>query len=295
MEKEVENRVEGEEQNEEQEQEGMEIKMGMKTEPEAETEMEVEVEFPAVSKAALDVIRARVVPTIENHHRFKIISSSWVELVENQIQRSPSRKAELEKKLREDILLGPMKQGGFIGLIHVHPEGKKISLRGGRILSLENNRLVIRREFSENNSQHGRRGGHHQGRNSQYGQRGQHDAHRGHYGHYGRYDGLDLPIEEGDYGTTEAIENNWFLKHTYYSREGSIKGTYWNINTPIEFYPDHIRYLDLHIDVVQMPGLPPRLIDQEKLRRAVAKGLISPELGLRAFDVADSLLSAAGS
>jgi len=250
---------------------------------EAKEEIEIEVEFPAVSKRCLDAMRAEVVPTVKNHHRLKIISSSWVELVENQIQRFPSRKAELEKKLREDILLGPMKQGGFIGLIHVHPEGKEISLRGGRILSLENRRLVIRREFSGNTSQHSHHshGGQYGG---QYGQRSQ----------YGRYDGLDLPIEEGDYGITEIIENKWFLKHTYYSREGSVKGTYWNINTPIEFYPDHIRYLDLHIDLVQRSGLPPRLIDQEKLELAVANGLINPDLAFRACDVADSLLLAAG-
>lgn len=250
---------------------------------EAQEEIEIEVEFPAVSKGCLDALRAKVVPTVKNHHRLKIVSSSWVELVEKQIQRSPSRKAELEKKLREDILLGPMKQGGFIGLIHVHPEGKEISLRGGRILSLENRRLVIRRKFSGDNSQYSHRGQH-----GQYGHQGQYDQR----GQYGRYDGLDLPIEEGDYGITEIIENKWFLKHTYYSREGLVKGTYWNINTPIEFYPDHIRYLDLHIDLVQRSGLPPQLIDQEKLERAVAKGLITPDLAFLARDVADSLLLA---
>jgi hypothetical protein len=226
---------------------------------------EIEVEFPALSKARLDALRAGVVPTIKNHHRFKIISSSSVELIEEQIRQSPSRKAEMERKLRDDILLAPMKEEGFIGLVHVHPEGEEISLRGGRILFLENRRLVIKREFSES-----------KGNN--------------HCSHYGSYDGLDLPIEEGDYGITEIMENKWFLKHTYYSREGSVKGMYWNINTPVEFYPDHVRYLDLHIDVVRRPGMQPRLIDQEKLRQAAGQGLINPDLAFRAFDIADFLL-----
>jgi predicted RNA-binding protein associated with RNAse of E/G family len=105
-----------------------------------------------------------------------------------------------------------------------------------------------------------------------------------------QYDGLNLPIEEGDYGITETTENSWLVKHTYYSKAGSIKGTYWNINTPVEFYPDHIRYLDLHIDVVQRSGSSPRLIDQEKLEVAVVKGFISRKLAQRAYEVADSVL-----
>jgi len=70
-------------------------------------------------------------------------------------------------------------------------------------------------------------------------------------------------------------ENYWSLKHTYYSSKGLIKGKYWNINTPIEFYPDHIRYLDLHIDVIQRPGAGPKIIDQEKLEKALVRGFIS--------------------
>ncbi|MEW5803655.1 MAG: DUF402 domain-containing protein [bacterium] len=233
--------------------------------------MEIEVEFPGASKAHLDAIRARVIPTVKDHHHLKIIASSRVELAESQIQCFPSARAELEKKLREDVLLGPMRQGCLIGLVHVHPEGEELSLREGKILSLENGRLVILREFTGKDCRHGK-------------------DKNGQNGHYGRYDGLNLPIEEGDYGITEAVEHAWFLRHTYYSREGSVKGVYWNINTPIEFYPDHIRYLDLHIDVIQKPGFSPRLIDREKLDRAAAKGLISPELARQAYRVADSLL-----
>ncbi|MEW6381862.1 MAG: DUF402 domain-containing protein [bacterium] len=222
-----------------------------------EAELEMEIEFPGASKAALDTLRDRVTPTVRNHHLLKIVSSLWVELAEEAIRSMPLLKAKLEEGLRETIVLSPLsRQKGLIGLIHVHPEGQEISLRGGKIISLENSHLVMRREFSE--------------------------AH-------GCYDGLGLPIEQGDYGITEVTENAWFLQHSYYAQDGSLKGTYWNINTPIEFYPDHIRYLDLHIDVVQKPGLVPQIVDREKLDRAVALGLISPELASRACEVASSL------
>ena len=40
----------------------------------------------------------------------------------------------------------------------------------------------------------------------------------------GRYDGLDLPIERGDYGLTEVKEGSWIVKHSYYSMEKELKG-----------------------------------------------------------------------
>ncbi|MCL6582634.1 MAG: DUF402 domain-containing protein [bacterium] len=224
-----------------------------------EAEMELEIEFPAVSKATLDAIREQVTPTVKNHHLLKIVSPSWVDLVEEAIRSTPWRKAELEDKLWEDIILRPLRQQReLIGLIHVHPEGRELSLRGGKILHLERDCLLVRREFSEANGQ--------------------------------QYDGLELPIEPGDYGITQVSRNGWFLQHSYYSQDGLLRGTYWNINTPVEFYPDRIRYLDLHIDVVQRSGEAPRLIDQEKLDRAVACGLISPKLARCAREVAKSLL-----
>jgi len=67
-------------------------------------------------------------------------------------------------------------------------------------------------------------------------------------------------------------------------------GKYWNINSPIEFYPDHIRYLDLHIDVIQRPGACPKIIDQEKLEKALARGFISKELFQKSFEISQSLI-----
>ncbi|MGA1874681.1 MAG: DUF402 domain-containing protein [bacterium] len=220
--------------------------------------LELEIELPGASKEAMDFLRAGVTPTVKGHHLFKTVASEWVELAEGELSRSPFRRAELEKELLEQVILGPMKRHGFIALIHVHPEGRVLSLRGGKILSLNHDHLIIRREFS---------------------------------GGYGRrYDGLHLPIEEGDYGITQIIDHQWFIRHTYYSQGGSVKGRYWNINTPVEFYPDHIRYLDLHLDIIRKPGGFPRIIDQEKLEKAVAGGFISRELARKARETARSCL-----
>ena len=42
----------------------------------------IEVEFPYLAKSHLDEFRGRVVPTLTNHHRLRIIASEYVDLME---------------------------------------------------------------------------------------------------------------------------------------------------------------------------------------------------------------------
>ena len=106
----------------------------------------------------------------------------------------------------------------------------------------------------------------------------------------GRYDGLDAPIQEGDYGLTEIKEGAWHLKHSYYTKEHKLIGEYFNINTPVELYPYGARYLDLEVDVVCRSGEKPFLLDREKLALLSRNGCISSDLEKRAVAVAEDLL-----
>jgi len=45
----------------------------------------VEIEFPYLAKSALDELRNRVMPTIPNHHRLRIIASEYVDLIEKRL------------------------------------------------------------------------------------------------------------------------------------------------------------------------------------------------------------------
>lgn len=71
---------------------------------------------------------------------------------------------------------------------------------------------------------------------------------------------------------------------------GELKGEYFNINTPIEIYPDRITYVDLELDLIRLPGSPPRLLDEERLSDALAKGWLSERLAARAHEVARAVL-----
>ncbi len=155
------------------------------------------------------------------------------------------------------MILDCLGKGKGLKIEHVKPEGKVIQLQGGEItfLSDDKKEMLIRRALK--------------GR---------------------RYNGLGLAIEKGDYAITRVREGDWSINHSYYSGEGVLKGEYWNINTPVEFYPEKIRYVDLHVDVVMKRRGRPEIIDREQLERLVEKGYIKGELALKALEVAEALM-----
>jgi hypothetical protein len=214
-----------------------------------------DLEFPGASKTALDGLRARVRPTLTNHHRLRIIASDHLDLIEQRIERTPHNRNRLEFDLMERVVYQPLRKHGRVRFEHVKPEGQTATLREGEIISLEASKLTLKRRF-----------------------------------HTGRYDGLDLAIEHGDYAITEVLPDRWYLSHRYFAKDGRVKGHYWNVNTPIELYPDRVRYVDLHVDVVRRAKELPGVIDQSKLESITRKGLISTRLQHEALDVAGRLL-----
>ncbi len=92
------------------------------------------------------------------------------------------------------------------------------------------------------------------------------------------YDGLGIPKEPGDYAVTEVEIGEWHFKTEYFSRDGRLKGTYVNLNTPVELYPYGIRYVDLEVDVCMWPDGRVEKLDEEKLEKAMEEGLVSEKL-----------------
>jgi len=227
------------------------------TPPENKDTAIYDVEFPFLSKASLDRMRGEVVPTMEGHHRFRIIASEYIDLVEREAEKYPFKMGKMEEVVKKRLILDALERGKGLKIEHVKPEGKVIQLQEGKItfLSDDKKEMLIRRAFKG-----------------------------------GRYDGLGLPIVKGDYGITRVKEGDWLVKHSYYSIKGTLKGHYWNINTPVEFYPEKIRYVDLHVDVVMKGGGRPEIIDREQLEGLVERGYIKRELSLKALEVAEALM-----
>ena len=211
-------------------------------------------EFPGVSKSYLDAIRSTVTPCLKNHHRLKILLGKKLNRYEEELTRFPEKKEFLENNLFADLILGPLQKGGAVRLEHVKASGKPIRPREGVLVEIGGGKLVLKRSFSQ-----------------------------------GRYDGLNLPIEEGDYGLTEVREGSGYVKHSYFSRQGRLKGEYFSINTPVELYPFGARYVDLEIDVICRPGERPAIVDREELALLVKKGVIGSLLEKKAIDTAEEL------
>jgi len=213
------------------------------------------MEFPGSSKNTLDEIRRTVVPTLVKHHRLRIIASKSLEQAEQALQMHPEKKQILEDQLFREEILFPLETVGLVRLEHMRPSGRAMRPREGILTNVDVHGIAFKRSFSK-----------------------------------GRYDGLDVQIQEGDYGVTEIQDGAWFVKHSYYTKDGRLIGEYFNINTPVELYPFGARYLDLEVDVVHRAGQKPFLIDREKLSLLCRNGCISCDLERKAMAVAEDLL-----
>ncbi|MEW6163016.1 MAG: DUF402 domain-containing protein [Nitrospirota bacterium] len=219
----------------------------------------VEIEFPFLAKSALDELRNMVTPTVLNHHRLKIIASEYVDLMEEMhLSGHPEKRETVGMDLEKRFIWGRFEERKEIAIEHVKLDGKVISLSEGEIIEFnpeERSLLLQRAKFRGKD----------------------------------KYDGLVLPKESGDYAITEVREGDWFYKHTYYRQDGQLVGEYYNINTPIEFYPDKIRYIDLEMDVIRWPDGRVEIMEEKLLDQQQKSGYLREELVEKAKSIAKEL------
>jgi hypothetical protein len=105
------------------------------------------------------------------------------------------------------------------------------------------------------------------------------------------YDGLHATQRRGDHGTIELPRGAWVARRRYLRESGTLIGELYNIQTPIEFHPGEVRYVDLEIDVAYLPHHAQRVQVQDvaELEAAVARGYIPGEVAEVAREVAEAL------
>ncbi|ACJ16898.1 RNA-binding protein FAU-1 [Thermococcus onnurineus NA1] len=209
-----------------------------------------EVEFGGGAKKKLDEIRNKVVPTVEGHHQLKAYDpelSFAVEIAEGILAKVPGQRGKVRQGFWEALISnrGP-KKGWLFSLEHYKPDGQRIKIGPGEIVEVSMNplKVTIKRHLKPGKF----------------------------------YDGLDIPIEFGDYVITEIEAGKWWFVHRYYDRDGNLKGEYYNINTPVEIYPDRARYVDLEVDIVKWPDGKKEIIDKDKLTEHYEEGIITEKL-----------------
>ncbi|ELY65649.1 DUF402 domain-containing protein [Natronococcus jeotgali] len=105
----------------------------------------------------------------------------------------------------------------------------------------------------------------------------------------GTYDALGVPKEAGDVAVTKFREGRWWYPTTYRDDEGTTKGTYVNVCTPLELFPDNVRYVDLYVDVIRTPDGAVEIVDRAELEAAIDDGLVAAPLGEKALGVAEAV------
>lgn len=207
-----------------------------------------DMEFPFSAKIAMDEWRNQVLPTVPQHHHLRIIASDYVSLLEEKtLSGHPEKRESVGRSMEKSLIWDLFQKGKEIKIEHVKLDGAVIFLSEGVILEkdFDRKRLVLKRSRFKGRT---------------------------------KYDGLGIEKREGDYAISEIQGALWYYQHTYFRSDGTLIGRYVNINTPVEFYSDRIRYVDLEIDVVLLPDGRVFVTDEEDLEERFKAGCISKEL-----------------
>ncbi len=206
----------------------------------------MDVAFPWFSKRSTDKLRASVAPTLDGHHFYKSCGgkvSVALEMGEKLLEKGQSI-SEVEKSFKEQILGEFPEVGSLVDVEHVKLSDFVFHLGQATIESLDDEQITYSRIMRSD----------------------------------GFYDGLGVKKEAGDKALSETKAGEWWITTKYFSNSEEWKGTYINLNTPVEVYPKAIRYVDLEVDVCIQPDGAINVLDMEKLEKALENRIISQRL-----------------
>jgi hypothetical protein len=208
-------------------------------------------------RAVYDEARADQVATVPGHHRLKATSNAaaaGVDIAESIVDNpDPSDGFPFEAVARR---FGP-DEGDRVEILHGKPGGGFPSLGRGEVVEAEasEGEIVVERRISSS----------------------------------GTYDALGVDREEGDIARTRFEEGARAYPTVYESSDGETKGTYVNVCTPLELFPNAVRYIDLYVDVVKTDdGV--RVVDDDELAEAVEAGRVREPLAEGAREVAERVV-----
>ena len=210
--------------------------------------------FGREARFALDTDRRAVTATMPGHHRVKAGS--------DEASRAVDFVEALGSHDGDDFDFGAVTDtfgpavGDSVRLDHGKPDGRRIVLGRAEVTGRDaDGTLTLRREMTAG----------------------------------GSYDALGVARAAGDVAITKVREGRWWYPTVYRDADGDRKGTYVNVCTPVECFPDAVRYVDLHVDVVKGPDGEVRRVDDDELDAAVDAGQVSETLAAQARSVATSL------
>jgi hypothetical protein len=205
------------------------------------------------SKKLLDRLRKQVVPTIESHHTLRRDLSTLVDFSEILLEEVEELKI---RRAIKRLIVKKLVDRGVIKRFHRRLDGTWFSkVEVVENVKIEEDKLVLE---TIRVPKPGR-----------------------------TYDGLEKPIEPGDFIKTKYVEGSWFFPIRYYDKNRNLKGVYFNINTPLEITHKKIQYIDLAVDVVKTDSV--KVLDLDELKEFYERGNITKRLFEKAREVAKEL------
>jgi len=218
----------------------------------------VEIEFPATCKMKADEVRSEVVPTIKGHHYYRAWGHDYsiiVDFAEELISKGVNHDL-ISRYTWEYMMSYKPKEGDIVKIEHINLRGEMLELTPGRVVKRNSTQYVLRRTFRSK----------------------------------GRLDGLGVEKKPGDYAETMFIEGSWIVINSYFRHDThELLGEYVNINTPVEVYPGKIRYVDLEVDVVRTRSGEVKVLDEDKLKWAFERGIISKKLFEKTINIVEKV------
>lgn len=212
--------------------------------------------FGRESRFALDDARSEATATMPGHHRIKAGSEGASGAVDFAEALGASPDGFPFGAVTDQF--GPA-EGDLVQIEHGKPDGRLITLGRGEVTDRDADagRVTVRREMTAG----------------------------------GTYDELGVEREQGDVATTRFTEGNWWYPTVYESADGTVRGTYLNVCTPVEVFPESVRYVDLHVDVVKHADGTVDVVDEDELESCVEAGHVDQALSENALAVAERVRS----
>ncbi|MCS7171971.1 MAG: DUF402 domain-containing protein [Armatimonadetes bacterium] len=207
------------------------------------------MDFPAPVKAFLDCVRARHVPTLSGHHRLRACDDGRLREAEARGAQVDDAQA-LERALVWDRIVP-----GSPYQIHYRKPGARTLVLRGTVEHVEAHTVVVRRTFRPG----------------------------------GRYDSLGAEKCTGDWGLVELMQGAWWVRRRYFRESGEEIGEIYNVNTPVEIYPEFAASVDLEVDVVRFPSGRVEIVDTEELLARVRQGVLPRALAHLALHEAQGI------
>lgn len=213
--------------------------------------------FGRSTRFDLDDVRAGVHPTLPGHHRIKAGTRTASVAVDFAERLRPAVSSFPDRAVFEQF--GP-EMGDSVEIRHGKPDGRCYALGHGTVADRDpdSGTVTVQREIRSS----------------------------------GTYDALGVERAPGDTATSTFREGRWWYPTTYRGSEGSLRGTYINVNTPLEVFPETVRYVDLHVDVVKWTDGEVAIVDRDALADAVRAGNVSSRLAEKARTVAEQVAEA---